>query len=75
MNMSWEPDTVNLFTLSAYWANNGWGSDIHENRSMLAPDLSQIWRLTRDTHNTGLYNSAGPRPPTSTRSDARTTLL
>lgn len=59
MNMSWEPDTVNLFTLSAYWANNGWGSDIHENRSMLDPDLSQIWRLTRDTHNTGLYNSAG----------------
>lgn len=59
MNMSWEPDTANLFTLSAYWANNGWGNHTEEERSMLAPDLSQIWRLTRDSRYKGLYNGAG----------------
>lgn len=59
MNMSWEPDTLNLFTLSANYGNNGWGSDGTENRTMYGPDMSTLWKLRRDSDYKGRYNGFG----------------
>lgn len=48
MNMSWEPDTLNLFTLSGYCSNNNWNNKGSENRAMYGPDMATLWRLRRD---------------------------
>ena len=58
-NMSWEPDSLNLFTLSANYGYNSWGNDGTEDRDMKRPDLSTIWKLQRIFHSTGNYNGGG----------------
>lgn len=59
LNMSWEPDTLNLFTLSAYYSYNGWGSRQQEERTMFGPDMSELWKLHRNMRNDGHYNGVG----------------
>ncbi|MDE5868841.1 MAG: outer membrane beta-barrel protein, partial [Muribaculaceae bacterium] len=58
LNMSWEPDSLNLFTLSANYGYNTWGNHGEEDRQMQAPDLSVLWRLRRNFDSDGKYNSA-----------------
>lgn len=59
MSMSWEPDTLNLFTASLYYGNNNWGNDGEEIRTMYGLDMNQLWRLNRHIKSIGLYNSLG----------------
>lgn len=59
MNMSWEPDTLNLFTLSGYCSNNNWNNKGSENRTMYGPDMATLWRLRRDYVSKGSYNGLG----------------
>lgn len=49
IDMSWEPDTLNLFTLSANFANWGNRQRIDEHTAMYAPDMSELWRMDRIT--------------------------
>lgn len=58
-SMSWEPDTLNLFTLSAQYGYNTWGNWGDERREMLAPDLTRRWLIERDRDNDGRYNGLG----------------
>lgn len=57
LNMSWEPDSLNLFTLSANYGYNTWNSQGEEDRQMQAPDLSVLWKLRRNYDSDGKYNS------------------
>ncbi|MDE6256038.1 MAG: TonB-dependent receptor [Muribaculaceae bacterium] len=59
MNMSWEPDTLNLFTLSANYGYNTWGNNGTEDRDMKRPDMSTMWNIHRDFNTTGKYNGTG----------------
>lgn len=56
VNMSWEPDTLNLFTLSANYGYNTWGGDATERRRMWGVDNSLIWDLERNYTTDGLYS-------------------
>lgn len=58
-NMSWEPDTLNLFTLSVNFGDNGWGSHSEETRTMFKPDMSLLWDIRRKFETDGKYNSLG----------------
>lgn len=58
-NMSWEPDSMNLFTLSGYYSNNTWGYDSRQERTMFTNDMSVLWSLNRTGKNSGLYNGFG----------------
>lgn len=59
INMSWEPDTLNLFTFSGYCSNNNWNNKGSENRAMYGPDMATIWKLRRDYRSEGSYNGLG----------------
>lgn len=59
LNMSWEPDTLNLFTLSANYSNNNWNNIGGEDRTMYGNDMSVMWRLRRDFELQGRYNGFG----------------
>lgn len=59
LGMSWEPDTLNLFTLSANYGYNSWGTKGWEDREMKRPDLSMLWNLHRDYDSEGKYNGVG----------------
>lgn len=59
LNMSWEPDTLNLFNFSANYGYNSWGNKGEESRSMQRPDLSTLWNLQRDIDSDGKYNGLG----------------
>ena len=62
LNMSWEPDTLNLFTLSADYGYNPWKSTGSETRESLDKNLDEIWSLRRssvyDNTNHGLGTQA-----------------
>lgn len=58
-NMSWEPDTLNLFTLSGYYSFNSWGNDSRENRTMYGNDMLVLWNMNRNGRNRGRYNGFG----------------
>lgn len=58
-SMSWEPDTLNLFTLTAQYGYNTWGNWGTEEREMLAPDLTRRWMLSRSRDEDGVYNGVG----------------
>lgn len=58
-NMSWEPDSLNLFTLSGYYSNNRWGNNSWQDRTMFTNDMSVLWSLNRTGKNRGLYNGFG----------------
>lgn len=59
IGMSWEPDTLNLFTLSANIGHNTWGGNGKETRRMLNHEEETIWLLERDTHTPGTYDGVG----------------
>lgn len=59
LSMSWEPDTLNLFTLSANYGNNGNTGRSDEHRRMLRDDMSELWSLSRHTDNNQLHSGTG----------------
>ncbi len=59
MSMSWEPDTLNLFTLNATFGDNGWKTKGNEKRKMEGPDESILWNMHRDFNSSGKYNGVG----------------
>lgn len=59
LGMSWEPDTLNLFTLSANYGYNSWDNNGEEDRDMKRPDLSTLWSLHRDFNSIGTYTGVG----------------
>lgn len=59
LNMSWEPDTLNLFTLSGYYGYNTWGGPREESRTMFRKDMTPIWSMTRHSNYDGLYHGVG----------------
>lgn len=59
LNMSWEPDTLNLVTFSGYYSNNNWNNIGGEDRTMFGNDMSTLWKLRRDFDLQGRYNGVG----------------
>lgn len=59
LNMSWEPDTLNLFTLSGSFGHNTWFTGGTESRSMFRPDMSTMWSLQRFFRSDGQWNGVG----------------
>lgn len=59
LNMSWEPDTLNLFTFSLNYGYNSWFSRGREERDMKNRDLALLWNLYRDYNNSGYYSGVG----------------
>ncbi len=59
LQMSWEPDTLNLFTLSANYSYNGWDSDVNERRSQFGLDETLLWDLSRKVDQKGHYQGLG----------------
>ena len=59
LNMSWEPDTLNLFTLAGSFGHNTWFNRGTETRSMFRPDMSTMWSLQRLFRTTGQWNGGG----------------
>lgn len=64
LDMSWEPDTLNLITLSVGYGYNDWKFTGEEDRTMYGPgydpadpDADVVWRLRRFTKSPGLYSS------------------
>lgn len=58
-NLSWEPDTLNLFTLAANFGSNPSGSTVNYRRYMSASDGSILWSLDRQSENKTRYKGAG----------------
>lgn len=58
LNMSWEPDTLNLFTLSANYGYNSWNNHGYDNHLMTFED-TRLWSLNRDFTSSGRYNGVG----------------
>ncbi|MDE6231239.1 MAG: TonB-dependent receptor [Muribaculaceae bacterium] len=56
LNMSWEPDSLNLFNLSANYGYNTWDSDFKGYRRLQGADGIYIWDCTRNTMSDGLYH-------------------
>lgn len=48
LNLSWEPDTANLFTVQGNVGTTGFGQISHENISMTSIDSHPIWSMNRD---------------------------
>lgn len=59
INMSWEPDTLNLFTLSGNYGYNTWGGHGTETRTMHDSAMAEMWSLTRKIHDKGRYSGGG----------------
>lgn len=59
VSMSWEPDTLNLVSMSAWYGYNSWMTRGSQDRAMYGTDLSTLWRTDRDFGTDGLYNGAG----------------
>lgn len=59
LNLSWEPDTLNLFTFGAQYGYNTWGSRTDETRTMFGPDMLKKWEVYRHTGYNGRYNGLG----------------
>lgn len=47
LNMSWEPDTLNLFTLSGNLSDMSQSTRMREEPRMYGPDMSELWSMTR----------------------------
>ena len=59
VNMSWEPDTLNLFTLSANYGYNTWGGTEDGTRQRYGADGTEIWSILRRADDNGLWNGGG----------------
>lgn len=49
LNLSWEPDTLNLFTVSANLRSNTWGSTSESNIAMYDIDMNKVWSMVRNS--------------------------
>lgn len=49
IDMSWEPDTLNLFTFNGNLYGYGNNNTTNESNSMFATDLTQLWRVDQLT--------------------------
>lgn len=47
LQMSWEPDTLNLVTFSTNFGYNLWDSKVNEGRVQYGRDMSALWELSR----------------------------
>lgn len=56
ISMSWEPDTLNLFTVSTYFGSNPWRNESEEERWKTDPAGVTEWRLEREGRNRRRYN-------------------
>lgn len=59
LNMSWEPDSLNLLTISANYGYNTWGGPRNDHRTLIGRDGEVIWDLERNIENYGKYNGTG----------------
>lgn len=60
LNMSWEPDTLNLFVLSGYYNNNTWCTNQGtEHRTLFDHDMKSIWTIDREFRCPGFWRGAG----------------
>lgn len=67
LNMSWDPDTLNLFTVALNYGYNSWGSDSPEKRIMWMKDVAADgspmetprWELNRMAREDGKYSGLG----------------
>ena len=50
LSMSWEPDTLNLFTIQGNIGKTGFHQISHENVSMKTIDNLEVWGLNRDNN-------------------------
>ena len=50
LNISWEPDTLNLITIQCNIGKTGFGQISHENVSMKTVDMLPVWELKRDNN-------------------------
>ena len=48
LNISWEPDTLNLITIQGNIGKTGFGQISHENVSMHTIEMLPVWELKRD---------------------------
>lgn len=55
LNISWEPDTLNLITIQGNIGKTGFGQISHENVSMKTVEMLPVWELKRD-NNTNYKN-------------------
>ncbi|MDE7403237.1 MAG: TonB-dependent receptor [Muribaculaceae bacterium] len=59
LNMSWEPDSLNLVTLAATYGYNSWFTRGEDTRTMILRDGVTDWSVHRNFIYPGKYNSAG----------------
>lgn len=59
LNMSWEPDSLNLVTLAGSYGYNTWFNRGEDTRTMTLRNGETDWRVHRNIHLPGSYNSAG----------------
>ncbi|MCH5241574.1 MAG: TonB-dependent receptor [Muribaculaceae bacterium] len=50
LNISWEPDTLNLITIQGNIGKTGFGQISHENVSMKTVEMIPVWELKRDNN-------------------------
>ena len=50
LNISWEPDTLNLITIQGNVGKTGFGQISHENVSMKNMEMLPVWELKRDNN-------------------------
>lgn len=58
VNMSWEPDSLNLFTFSMQYGHNGSTLRGDDNRSMYDHDMHPIWTINREINQKKIFNNA-----------------
>lgn len=58
-NLSWEPDTLNLFTISFNLGKNMNWNDSHNEFKMLSADGTERWNYVRDWNSHGNYFGIG----------------
>lgn len=59
VNLSWEPDSINLFTFSGNYAYNGWGGPTRETRRTYDLNMRPIRELSRGYEDYGNFNGWG----------------
>lgn len=55
INLSWEPDTLNLFTIGANIRSNTWGSKSEQTVTMYDIDMNKSWGMVRNTVPDGIW--------------------
>lgn len=61
-NLSWEPDSLNLFTLSANYGHNTWLGIGHNSTEMLNIENQRVWYLRDIERSEGISNWVNVQP-------------